>query len=198
MEKAHQDVWNLLLQILEDGSLTDSHGRKADFKNTVVIMTSNVGAQQITRTNPLGFAGAENSDRERQARIRKSVTDELRRTFRPEFLNRIDDTIVFRQLGEDDLREIARRLLKQAEKRIRTLGFSFRAEEDAVARLAQEGFDPASGARPLRRKIHTYVENPVAEHLLNKKFQPGDHLVLCIEEEKLTVKKELPPDEQNR
>ncbi len=190
MEKAHQEVWNLLLQILEDGSLTDSHGRKADFKNTVVVMTSNVGAQQITRTSPLGFAGAVDGEGQRQERIRKSVTDELRRTFRPEFLNRIDDTIVFRQLDEGDLCEIARRLLGQAGERIAVLGLRFRAEEEAVVRLAREGYDPANGARPLRRKIHTYVEDPVAEGILNGKFVSGDSLTLCIVDDQLVVKKE--------
>ena len=194
IEKAHQEVWNLLLQILEDGSLTDSHGRKADFRNTVVVMTSNVGAQQITRTSPLGFAGAVDGEGERQERIRKSVTDELRRTFRPEFLNRIDDTIVFRQLDEGDLCEIARRLLGQAGERIAALGLRFRAEEDAVVRIAREGYDPANGARPLRRRIHTYVEDPVAEGILNKKFVSGDSLVLCVEDDALVVKKEQPEE----
>ena len=192
MEKAHQEVWNLLLQILEDGSLTDSHGRKADFKNTVVVMTSNVGAQQITRTSPLGFAGTVDGEGERQERIRRSVTDELRRTFRPEFLNRIDETIVFRQLGEEDLCEITRRLLEQAGERIAALGLGFRAGEEAVARIAKEGYDPANGARPLRRRIHAYVEDPIAEGILNKKFTSGDSLVLCVEDNKIVVKKEEP------
>ncbi len=190
MEKAHQEVWNLLLQILEDGSLTDSHGRKADFKNTVIVMTSNVGAQQITRTTPLGFAGSEDNDKERQERIRRSVTDELKRTFRPEFLNRIDDTIVFRQLTEDDLCEIARRLLRQTEERIKSLELEFQANNEAVTFLAHEGYDPANGARPLRRKIHAYVEDPIAEGMLKGTFLAGDQLVLCIEDQKPTIKKQ--------
>ncbi|MDE7243188.1 MAG: ATP-dependent Clp protease ATP-binding subunit [Oscillospiraceae bacterium] len=190
MEKAHQEVWNLLLQILEDGSLTDSHGKKADFKNTVIVMTSNVGAQQITKTTPLGFAGNENSAGERQERIRRSVTDELRRTFRPEFLNRIDDTIVFRQLTEEDLCEITRRLLRQTGQRVESLGLKFHAEEDAAACLAREGYDPANGARPLRRKIHAYVENPIAEGVLAGTFTAGDRLVLCLEENKPVIRKE--------
>ena len=190
MEKAHQEVWNLLLQILEDGSLTDSHGRKADFKNAVVVMTSNVGASQITQEHPLGFASGEGGEQERQDRVSRAVTGELRRTFRPEFLNRIDDTIVFRQLDEGDLCEIARRLLGQAGERIAVLGLRFRAEEEAVVRLAREGYDPANGARPLRRKIHTYVEDPVAEGILNGKFVSGDSLTLCIVDDQLVVKKE--------
>ena len=191
IEKAHQEVWNLLLQILEDGSLTDSHGRRVDFKNTVVVMTSNVGAQQITRSRPLGFAGAEDGEADRQGRIRRSVTDELRRTFRPEFLNRIDDIIVFRQLAEDDIREIARRLLEQAGTRMKALGLEFRAAEEAVARLAREGFDPANGARPLRRRLHRQVEDPVADGLLSGRFCSGDRLILVEGENGLAIEKEI-------
>ena len=191
IEKAHQEVWNLLLQILEDGSLTDSHGRKADFRNTVVVMTSNVGAQQITRSNPLGFASAEDGETERQARIRRSVTDELKRTFRPEFLNRIDDTIVFRQLGEEDIKEIARRMLEQAGERMKALGLDFQAEDEAAARLAKDGFDPANGARPLRRRLYTQVEDPVADGLLTGRFQSGDTVILTTGENGLAIEKKL-------
>ena len=191
IEKAHRSVWNLLLQILEDGSLTDSHGRKADFRNTVVVMTSNVGARQITGRGPLGFAGAEDGEQSRQDRVRRSVTDELRRTFRPEFLNRIDDTIVFRQLSEEDLREIARRMLERSGARMAALGLRLRAEEAAVAQLAREGFDPASGARPLRRRLHRQVEDPVAEGVLAGRFHSGDSLILSVREKVLAIEKEM-------
>ena len=191
MEKAHSEVWNLLLQILEDGSLTDSHGRRADFKNTVVVMTSNVGAQQITRSAPLGFSGAEDGEADRQGRIRRSVKDELRRTFRPEFLGRIDDTIVFRQLAREDLREIARRMLDQAAGRMRTLGLTLRSTEEAVDLLAREGSGPADGARPLRRRLHSQVEDPVADGLLSGRFQSGDALVLTVRENALAIEKEM-------
>ena len=191
IEKAHRSVWNLLLQILEDGCLTDSHGRKADFKNAVVVMTSNVGASQITQEHPLGFASGEGGERERQERVSRAVTGELRRTFRPEFLNRIDGIIVFRQLAEEDLREIARRLLAQTGERMEKLGLSFRAEEEAVSRLAREGFDPASGARPLRRKIYADVEDPVAGGILSGLFRKGDRLVLRDGEKGLAIGKEL-------
>ena len=144
IEKAHPEVWNLLLQILEDGRLTDSHGRRADFRNTVVVMTSNVGARQITSRGRLGFAG-EDGEQVRQRRISDQVTDELKRTFRPEFLNRIDETVVFRQLGEADLEEIAARLLEETGRRMEALGLTLRVEEGVTARLAREGFDPASG-----------------------------------------------------
>ena len=191
IEKAHPEVWNLLLQIMEDGCLTDSHGRKADFRNTVVVMTSNVGARQITSRGPLGFAGAEDGDEARQARVKASVTDELKRTFRPEFLGRIDDTLVFRQLSREDLREIACRLLGRVGKRVSALGLELRAEEEAVTLLAGDGKDAAGGARPLRRRIRAQVEDLVAEGVLTGRFQVGDTLVLSVDEKGLAIRKDL-------
>ena len=191
IEKAHPEVWNLLLQIMEDGCLTDSHGRKADFRNTVVVMTSNVGARQITSRGPLGFAGAEDGDEARQARVKASVTDELKRTFRPEFLGRIDDTLVFRQLSREDLREIACRLLGRVGTRVSALGLELRAEEEAVTLLAGDGKDAAGGARPLRRRIRAQVEDLVAEGVLTGRFQVGDTLVLSVDEKGLAIRKDL-------
>jgi len=191
IEKAHPEVWNLLLQIMEDGCLTDSHGRRADFRNTVVVMTSNVGARQITSRGPLGFAGAEDGDDARQARVKASVKDELKRTFRPEFLGRIDDTLVFRQLSQEDLREIARRMLERVGKRMDALGLTLRAEEDAVALLAGDGLDAAGGARPLRSRIRAQVEDPVAEGVLTGRFQAGDSLILAADEKGLAIRKDL-------
>ena len=192
MEKAHRSVWNLLLQILEEGSLTDSHGRRADFKNTVIVMTSNVGAQQITRdAAPLGFSGAEEGEADRQGRVRRSVRDELRRTFQPEFLGRIDDTIVFRQLAPEDLQEIARRMLDRTAERMRPMGLSLRWSEEALDLLAREGSSPADGARPLRRRLHSLVEDPVADGLLSGRFQSGDTLALSVRENALAIEKEM-------
>ena len=191
IEKAHPEVWNLLLQIMEDGCLTDSHGRKADFRNTVVVMTSNVGARQITSRGPLGFAGAEDGDEARQARVKASVTDELKRTFRPEFLGRIDDTLFFRQLSGWDLGDIACRLLGGVGKRVSALGLELRAEEEAVALLAGDGKDAAGGARPLRRRIRAQVEDLVAEGVLTGRFQVGDTLVLSVDEKGLAIRKDL-------
>ena len=190
IEKAHPEVWNLLLQIMEDGRLTDSHGRKADFRNAVIVMTSNVGARQITSRGPLGFAGAEDGDEARQERVKASVSDELKRTFRPEFLGRIDDTLVFRQLTAEDLREIARRLLERAGKRMSAMGLTLRAEEDAITLLAGDGLG-AGGARPLRRRIRAQVEDPVAEGVLTGRFQAGDTLVLALKEKELAIRKEM-------
>ena len=188
IEKAHQDVWNLLLQVMEDGVLTDSHGRRVDFRNTVVVMTSNVGAQQIVAVrSPLGFAPEAGVEERRQERTRQAVMDELKRTFRPEFLNRIDETIIFRQLSEGDLVEIARRLLRSTGKRLETLGLSLSAGDNALALLAHRGFDPAYGARPLRRVLRTEVEDPIAEGLLSGRFSSGDRLGLIVHENTLAI-----------
>ena len=189
IEKAHPEVWNLLLQILEDGRLTDSHGRRADFRNTVVVMTSNVGARQITSRGRLGFAG-EDGEQVRQRRISDQVTDELKRTFRPEFLNRIDETVVFRQLGETDLEEIAARLLEEAGRRMEALGLTLRVEEGVTAHLAREGFDPASGARPLRRRVQRLVEERVAEELLAGRLRRGDGVKVGLRENELAIERE--------
>ena len=190
VEKAHQDVWNLLLQIMEDGVLTDSQGRKVDFRNTIVVMTSNVGAQQITSgRSQLGFARGDGGSGEeaRQERVRRAVTEELRRTFRPEFLNRIDEVVIFRQLAEPDLQEIARRMVQATARRLEDLGLSLEAEEGALAHLARKGFDPAYGARPLRRLIRTQVEDPIAEGLLSGRFQAGNALRLALRENALAI-----------
>ena len=189
IEKAHPEVWNLLLQILEDGRLTDSQGRRADFRNTVVVMTSNVGARQITSRGRLGFAG-EDGQLVRQQRIRDQVTDELKRTFRPEFLNRIDETVVFRQLGEEDLEEIAARLLAETGRRMEALGLTLRVEVGVAAHLAREGFDPASGARPLRRRIQRLVEERVAEELLAGRLRRGDGVKVGLRENELAIERE--------
>ena len=190
IEKAHQEVWNLLLQIMEDGSLTDSHGRRVDFKNTVVVMTSNVGAEQITaRRGHLGFSGSSGAE-DQQEHIRKSVQEALRGTFRPEFLNRVDEIIVFRQLTEEDLIEIARRMLRLSGQRMAALGLTLRAEEEAAALLAKKGFDPTYGARPLRRAIRSQVEDPIAELLLSGQARAGDTLVLTVRENALAIDRE--------
>ncbi len=191
IEKAHRSVWNLLLQILEDGCLTDSHGRRADFRNAVVVMTSNVGARQMTSAHPLGFAGEEAGDEARQERVRRAVREELKKTFRPEFLNRIDDTIIFRQLGEEDLEEIARRMLKESGARMAELGLRLSAGDEAVARLARECRDPAHGARPLRRALRQKVEDAVAEGLLSGRFQKGDRLLLTVYKMDIAIEKEM-------
>jgi len=192
IEKAHEDVWNILLQILDDGRITDSLGRTVDFKNTVVVMTSNIGAMNLTATaGKLGFSTEEQTaDAERQfEQAKELVLAELRRTFRPEFLNRIDDTIVFRALTEADICEVARRMLKTVAARMADMGIALDAADEAVAMLAKAGFDPKYGARPLRRAIQNHVEDAVAERLLDGTLSAGDTAHLTVEDEKLCVTK---------
>ena len=191
IEKAHEDVWNLLLQILEDGTVTDSQGRKVDFRNTAVIMTSNVGAKSITAADaPLGFAPqARESADARFAAVKSAVTAELRRTFRPEFLNRVDETIVFRQLQKEDSAEIARRLLAQTCSRAAALGITLEIREECAASLAERGCDAVYGARPLRRLISTEVEDALATCLLDGTLRHGDTAVLRAGETALHLSK---------
>ena len=195
IEKAHEDVWNILLQILEDGIVTDSQGRRVDFKNTIIVMTSNVGARNITSADkPLGFDGRETEadEKARFDRIKQAVLEELRRTFKPEFLNRIDETIVFRQLTEEDIRHIAQRMLEVTGGRMAQQGITLLADDEAVTALAKDGFDPQYGARPLRRAIQNEVEDAVAEQMLEGKLQSGDTARICLRDGKVTIEKEAP------
>ena len=192
IEKAHEDVWNILLQILDDGRITDSQGRTVDFKNTVIVMTSNIGAKLLTAAGgKLGFDAQEGQpDEEEQfQQAREGVLAELRQTFRPEFLNRIDDIIVFRALTQEDIHEVARRLLKTVSARMETMGIQLDASEEAIAELAREGFDPKYGARPLRRAIQSKVEDAVAEKMLDGTLHQGDVAKLSVDGDRLLVTK---------
>ena len=195
IEKAHEDVWNILLQILEDGIVTDSQGRKVDFKNTIIVMTSNVGAKNITADAArLGFDGSEKGEKESEEvrfdRIRDAVMADLKRTFRPEFLNRIDEIIVFRQLTEDNIRQIARRMLDVTGARMAQQGITLAADDDAVAELARDGFDPQYGARPLRRAIQSMVEDAVAEKMLEGQLKSGDTAHVWLRDGKVVIESE--------
>ena len=193
IEKAHEDVWNVLLQILDDGRITDSQGRTVDFKNTVIVMTSNIGAKALTAAGAkLGFSAEEHHDPDAEKafeRAKETVMGELRQTFRPEFLNRIDDIIGFRALSEEDIREVARRMLRTVSARMETMGIHLDASDEAVAELAKEGFDPKYGARPLRRAIQSKVEDAVAEKMLDGTLKEGDTARLTVEDDKLCVTK---------
>ena len=198
IEKAHEDVWNILLQILEDGVVTDSQGRKVDFKNTVIVMTSNVGAKNITAdAAKLGFDGKEKDEQEdeeaRFARIREAVMADLKHTFRPEFLNRIDEIIVFRQLTQENIVEIARRMLAVTGGRMAQQGITLVSDDDAVAELARDGFDPQYGARPLRRAIQNTVEDAVAEQMLEGKLRSGDTAHIRLRDGKVVIDAEAAP-----
>ena len=191
IEKAHEDVWNILLQILEDGVVTDAQGHKVDFRNTAVIMTSNIGAKSITAAGtPLGFAPEEQKSADAQfAAVKAAVIAELRRTFRPEFLNRVDETIVFRRLSREDCAEIARRLLAQTVSRAAALGITLEADEECAVSLAERGYDVSYGARPLRRLIRSEVEDALATCLLDGTLASGDTAVLAAENGTLCVRR---------
>ena len=191
IEKAHEDVWNILLQILEDGVVTDAQGHKVDFRNTAVIMTSNIGAKSITAAGtPLGFAPEEQKSADAQfAAVKAAVIAELRRTFRPEFLNRVDETIVFRRLSREDCAEIARRLLAQTVSRAAALGITLEADENCAVSLAERGYDVSYGARPLRRLIRGEVEDALATCLLDGTLASGDTAVLAAENGTLCVRR---------
>ena len=185
IEKAHEDVWGILLQIMDDGHLTDSAGRKVDFRNTVIVMTSNVGAKAITEGRlPLGFAGTETG---READMRRMVMEELRTTFRPEFLNRIDETIVFHRLGLEDMVEITRNMLAQVKERFQELGLELQVPEDTVRWLACAGSDDKFGARPLRRVVQQSIEDAAAEMLLGGTANPGDSLTALVRDGKVEL-----------
>ena len=191
IEKAHPDIWGILLQMMEDGVVTDSQGRKADFKNAIVVLTSNVGAQRITaKGGRLGFSAADHTDGRTRSpeELKTLVTEDLKKVFRPEFLNRLDETIVFTQLGRTEIRAIARRMLEQVGMRMEALGVTLSWTDEALDLLAREGFDPSYGARPLRRTIRTTVEDPSAEGLLGGSLGAGDTALVCCEAGKLTIR----------
>lgn len=175
IEKAHPDVFNMLLQILEDGRLTDSQGRTVDFKNTIIIMTSNVGARLITeKQSSLGFNSEnENAEESEKKDIKELVTGELRKVFRPEFLNRVDDIIVFNKLNKDEIKQIAVKMLKTLENRLDKMNIKISFTDSAISEIADKGFDENYGARPLRRAIQNEIEDPLSEQMLEGKVKDG-------------------------
>lgn len=189
IEKAHPDVFNIMLQILDDGRLTDAKGRTVDFKNTVIIMTSNIGAKTITDSKKLGFTPAEDNFDRNQETIRENVMDELKRSFRPEFLNRIDDIIVFKQLDREDIKKIASRLCDSVVKSLKELGITLSVEDSAIDVLVEKGFDVTYGARPLKRAIQSLIEDKMAEKMLEKTFSEGDEVVARGEDGKIVFAK---------
>ena len=184
VEKAHPDVFNALLQILEDGRLTDGHGRTVDFRNTLVIMTSNLGTSEIDKP-AVGFL--RESDREAQsARLRSSIEDALKKTFRPEFLNRIDEIIVFEQLSKEQILEVVDLMVAEVQSRLLERGVTISLTSEAKEWLGEEGYDPIYGARPLRRTVQRFVENALSKKLLAHEFQAGDEIVVDADESGLT------------
>jgi len=182
VEKAHPDVFNILLQMLEDGRLTDGHGRTVDFKNTVVIMTSNLGTEEYQRGG-IGFSRKEEGD---EQRMKTAIESALKRTFRPELLNRIDDVIIFNSLTEEHLKSIVDLLIHEVEKRLAERSIKLEVNEKAKAWLAKKGYDPVYGARPLRRAIQRYVENPLSTKILQGEFKAGDTIAIGLEKDNLS------------
>ena len=189
IEKAHPDVFNIMLQILDDGRLTDSKGRLISFKNTIIIMTSNVGASMITSTQKLGFSVAGDEKKDKYEKLKDTVMEELKKAFRPEFLNRIDDIIVFAHLSKEEIREIVDLMLKDLFKRLDERELTIEVGDDVKDYLAKEGYSEAYGARPLRRVIQKKIEDVLAEEILTGNYKPKDTLVMSMEDDKIKISK---------
>ncbi len=186
IEKAHHDVFNIMLQILDDGRLTDGKGRVVDFKNTVIIMTSNVGAGTIKKQKVLGFTASDNAKADAYERMKDNVMEELRKTFRPEFLNRLDEVIVFHELDEQHLKSIVELMLRSLMIRINEMGIEVEVSDVAKALLVKKGYDPVFGARPLRRAIQKHLEDQLSEEMLKGNIRPGGSVLINVNEDKLT------------
>ena len=192
IEKAHPDVFNIMLQILDDGILTDAQGRKVDFKNTVIIMTSNLGAKEILGnvSSKLGFNNSEeNKNLSEHEKIKNKVMDEVKRAFKPEFLNRIDDIIVFDRLTEDNIKEIAKLMLKSLETRLIANDITVSFSDAAIEKIAKSGFDPVYGARPLRRAIQNEIEDMLSEEIIDGNIKNGDKITVDVADDKFVVNK---------
>ena len=180
IEKAHPDVFNILLQVLDDGHITDSQGRRVDFKNTVIIMTSNAGASSIIAPKKLGFL-SDNDEKADYNRMKSAVMEEVKHIFKPEFLNRIDDIIVFHSLTQEDIRKIVGIMMNEiSERAVEQMGINLHASEGVLRMLSEAGFDPVYGARPLRRAIQNKVEDLLAEEILSGKIHRGDYVRLTL------------------
>lgn len=184
IEKAHPDVFNILLQILEDGILTDSQGRRVDFRNTVIIMTSNLGARKITEHKSLGFSAGDADEERDYDQIKSEVMGEVRRAFKPEFLNRIDEIIVFHQLDSDDIKQISVKMLDKLIERLADNKIEAEFSNEAIDKIAAEGFDPVYGARPIRRVIQSKVEDMIAERMLEGKIKQGSKVKIVVKDDK--------------
>ncbi len=184
IEKAHPDVFNILLQLFDDGSLTDSFGRRVDFRNTIVIMTSNIGTREIRDGKTVGFDGAE-SDMSYDG-MKKKITEELRKLFNPELLNRIDESIIFHPLDRGHIKQIIEILVVDIAKRLAEKGISFILTEGAKEFLVDKGYDPQYGARPLKRALQKYLEDPLAEEILRGQYAGDLDLVIGAGLDRLT------------
>ena len=189
IEKAHPDVFNIMLQILDDGRLTDSKGRHINFKNTIIIMTSNVGASMIATQSKLGFSVAADEKKDKYEKLKDTVNEEMKKAFRPEFLNRIDDIVVFSHLSKEEIRQIAELMMKDLFKRLEERDLKMEVTDEVKDFLATDGYSEAYGARPLRRLIQRKVEDTLAEEILTNAYQAGDTIVLDVKDGKLVFSK---------
>jgi ATP-dependent Clp protease ATP-binding subunit ClpC len=189
IEKAHPDVFNILLQILDDGRLTDSKGRNVDFKNTIIIMTSNVGARSIENPSPFGFSVSENDEKARYEKMKDTVMDEMKKMFRPEFLNRLDDIIIFHQLTKTEIREIVDIMLQDLTTRLNAQSMTLTIPDEVKDELAKEGYSPSYGARPLRRVIQRKIEDELSEQILLGRFKEGDSIIAVLKDNEITFEK---------
>lgn len=186
IEKAHPEVFNILLQVLEDGRLTDSHGRTVDFRNTVVVMTSNVGANLIDHQGTIGFQVSQDEEEDNYRKMKDKVLDELKKTFRPEFLNRVDEVIVFHALTRDQIKQIVDLMIMPVTKQLNEKGLGLEVTNEAKDILVQEGYDPMFGARPLRRAVQRLIENPLSEEILKGNLEPGKTIRTKVEQEHIS------------
>ena len=191
IEKAHPDVFNILLQVLEDGRLTDGHGRTVDFRNTVIIMTSNLGTSGL-RQRAFGFRTDDKDGKDEDQKLRESVNTALKETFRPEFLNRIDETIIFHPLTQEQIVRVVGLMIKDVQGRLEERGITFELTADANLWLGREGYDPVYGARPLRRAVTRYLENPMSKGILSGEFTSGDHILVDTADDALALTKVSP------
>lgn len=189
IEKAHPDVFNIMLQILDDGRLTDAKGRHVNFKNTIIIMTSNVGASMITTTSKLGFSTSDDESKDKYEKLKETVSEEMKKAFRPEFLNRIDETIVFAHLKQEEIRQIVDLMLKDLFKRLAERELSVEVTDEVKDHLAKNGYSEAYGARPLRRLIQRKIEDMLAEEILSGKYSAGDTIVIKLVDDKIAFEK---------
>jgi len=198
IEKAHPEVFNILLQVMEDGQLTDSQGRTVDFRNTLIIMTSNVGVKPIELDGKMGFLQTteDYNDPKVYESMKKKMLDEMKKLFRPEFLNRVDEVIVFQHLKQEEILQIADLYLKRVNEQAKAMGITIDLSQQVKELLVKEGYDPNLGARPLRRAVQRYIEDPLAEELLLGGFSAGDHIMAEMEgDDKKIIFKRIHSDE---
>jgi len=182
IEKAHPDMFNVLLQIFEDGCLTDSFGRKVDFRNTIIIMTSNIGARAVEKGATLGFQ--KTSEEDQYKRVKESITTELKNVFNPEFLNRIDEVIIFHPLNKEHLLQIVDNMISEVNGRLTVSNMHLEVTEDVKEWLIQEGYQPSYGARPMRRAIQRHIEDPLSEEIIKGRFKESRRIKIVLKDNK--------------